>query len=539
MRTKMKKILPFVIVSTLVTLAAPPANDNFVNRIVLPGASGIITGTTAEASLESGEPAHAYYLTFSGTNSIWYTWTAPATATYCFNTGNTYNNIVCAYTGNSITNLKKVAYMEGGITFNATNGVVYNIAVINYTPISTNEFILQYTKTDITDWFDTFNNSGRHIKGYAARNGSLAYCYAEDVALAQMKTNYLGGIVSYVIKFYNYPLTGITILDKKGKKRVDNVLPSSAGTNFFIMDFNGKNLLLYDPINSKLLLYKVKKDLTLVNEQILQDVIRAYFCGSKIIAIQYNFMMLPNDAKAGITIFDKKLKRVLYSQTPKNQQIKIQDFYKQIHTCFSDNAYTLTITSYKKGKTLSQHKVDIHTGKDLALCIDGKGGLLYWERVYNGFIYQNSSLNYIDKKGNYIFQNKNLPDIGSVWEYAENSIKNLFIIFDNGSSKKISAFKINKNLKKIGESDVSNLLNFRFDGKFFIAEQYLLDQYGVTSFNLKMKEFFAEPLSQGIIDYLHYNTFVRETEQPNGSYTNFIFKIFNKKKTIAEHSIIY
>src|SRR5947208_17193148 len=57
---------------------APPANDDFANRTVLSGSSITFTGTLAGATYESAETNH--FDLISGSGSVWWTWTAPASS---------------------------------------------------------------------------------------------------------------------------------------------------------------------------------------------------------------------------------------------------------------------------------------------------------------------------------------------------------------------------------------------------------------------------------------------------------------------------
>ena len=58
-------------------------NDNFSNRIVLTGANVHVTGNNATATQEPGEPNPTSH---AGSNSVWWTWTAPANGTVVIDT---------------------------------------------------------------------------------------------------------------------------------------------------------------------------------------------------------------------------------------------------------------------------------------------------------------------------------------------------------------------------------------------------------------------------------------------------------------------
>ena len=75
-----------------------------------------------------------------GTNSVWFTWTAPATGIATFRTtGSTFDTLLAIYTGTNVGALTEVASDEdrGGFlasqaSFNATGGTVYRIAIAGF-----------------------------------------------------------------------------------------------------------------------------------------------------------------------------------------------------------------------------------------------------------------------------------------------------------------------------------------------------------------------------------------------------------------------
>ncbi len=117
-----------------VTVPSPAANDNFVAASALSGASGVASGTNNFATRESGEPLHAGK---QGSNSVWYTWQAPAQGIATFRTtGSTFDTLLAIYTGTGVNSLTNIANDEdnGGfltslLSFNANTGVTYRIAV--------------------------------------------------------------------------------------------------------------------------------------------------------------------------------------------------------------------------------------------------------------------------------------------------------------------------------------------------------------------------------------------------------------------------
>jgi hypothetical protein len=110
---------------------APP-NDNFANRIALTGDTANATGSNIRATGEAGEPNQS-----GETNSVWWTWTAPNTGNYTFNTvGSGYDTWLSLFTGSDVSNLSLVAFNDdsgGGLTSRidlaAIAGQTYQIAV--------------------------------------------------------------------------------------------------------------------------------------------------------------------------------------------------------------------------------------------------------------------------------------------------------------------------------------------------------------------------------------------------------------------------
>lgn len=124
-----------------------PANDSFGSAVVLSGSQGGVSGRNHMATLDNNEPAHAGQ---TGGRSVWFRWVAPATGDAVFDTfGSTFDTVLAAYSGNSISGLDGVAANDDAvvldldgdgtnetpyivasrITFRATSGTSYRIAV--------------------------------------------------------------------------------------------------------------------------------------------------------------------------------------------------------------------------------------------------------------------------------------------------------------------------------------------------------------------------------------------------------------------------
>ena len=120
--------------SAIVNITERPPNDFFVDATPLPGSTPSATGTNAGASNEPGEPNHA---NVTGGKSVWWRWTAPATASMrVATTGSNFDTLLAIYTGGAVNALTLIAAnndanstTQSQVTFSAVAGVTYQIAV--------------------------------------------------------------------------------------------------------------------------------------------------------------------------------------------------------------------------------------------------------------------------------------------------------------------------------------------------------------------------------------------------------------------------
>lgn len=128
-------------VSLTLNLVAPAGggagNDQFANRTPLPAAGGSFSSTNVGATREPAEPNHAG---LSPTRSVWFTWTATSTGQVTVSTsGSNFDTVLAIYTGGALGSLVSVASNDdfgsstaSQVSFNATAGVTYQIAVDGY-----------------------------------------------------------------------------------------------------------------------------------------------------------------------------------------------------------------------------------------------------------------------------------------------------------------------------------------------------------------------------------------------------------------------
>jgi Bacterial Ig domain/HYR domain len=82
------------------------ANDYLADAQALDGPSGSVAGSTANATVELGEPDHSGSCCNTGGHSIWYRWTAPAGGSVFFDTrGSSFDTVMRIYSGSTMQSL--------------------------------------------------------------------------------------------------------------------------------------------------------------------------------------------------------------------------------------------------------------------------------------------------------------------------------------------------------------------------------------------------------------------------------------------------
>ncbi len=127
----------------LITLNQPGGpssslNDHFTNAFLLPHVTGGDIGNSTGATREPAEPLHRANTTSS--HSLWWRWTAPSNMSVTIGTdGSGFDTVLAVYRGATLATLTKVTDDDDSgpgnlslLTFNATNGVTYFIAVDGY-----------------------------------------------------------------------------------------------------------------------------------------------------------------------------------------------------------------------------------------------------------------------------------------------------------------------------------------------------------------------------------------------------------------------
>jgi uncharacterized repeat protein (TIGR02543 family) len=134
------------------TTANIPANDDFTNLTALTGSTNNLFANNTYATKEPGEPNHAGN---AGGHSLWWSWLAPTNGIVTLNNfGSSFQTLLAVYTGGVLTNLTPVASSINGsataVTFKATAGTTYDIAVDGYNGATGNIVLYLALSPDVT-----------------------------------------------------------------------------------------------------------------------------------------------------------------------------------------------------------------------------------------------------------------------------------------------------------------------------------------------------------------------------------------------------
>jgi hypothetical protein len=124
--------------TAMLTITAPPPNDNFVNAAIINGTLGTVTAATFLATKEKGEPKTI--ATLPGGRSVWWKWVAPVSGQVTLDTlGSDFDTLLGVYTGKTAT--PKVSGLKL-VVANDNDGLATTSAVSFHAVAGTTYFLL-------------------------------------------------------------------------------------------------------------------------------------------------------------------------------------------------------------------------------------------------------------------------------------------------------------------------------------------------------------------------------------------------------------
>jgi hypothetical protein len=192
-------------------------NDAFAAATILGGTDVTVTGTTAAATKEAGEPSHAGN---PGGRSVWYRWTAPSANVFDIDTaGSPFNTLLGVYTGSAVNALTAITSNDdagGGtttsrVTLSAVAGTTYRIAVDGFGGAA-GGFTLRvaYVSPPANDWF-------YRAQEMAVPDGSTSPVRSANATKESGEPNHAGNAGGRSVWYsWSAPSTGTATFDTAG-----------------------------------------------------------------------------------------------------------------------------------------------------------------------------------------------------------------------------------------------------------------------------------------------------------------------------------
>lgn len=372
---------------------AAPNNDMFAARYALSGEEGMTNGSNVDATIEAGEST----VNYDGTQTVWWTWTAPAAGTYAFDTyGSDFDTVLAIWQGTAPASLTLVGVNDDNDTlqsffpFAATSGGVYQIQVNGYNESKIGIITLNWARVTWTNQYTTTNVENEvwlTSKGTALQRANYS------IRTEYWGTDSMARAVYY--DWYVYPLGSASVADKKGNKVVDHQAFPGAPVEAWIEDFDGTQVLLGNEAQAynEVFLYKVAKgSFALVGTAVISnDYDKAWFTPGGI------FVQWAATTMEGLQCWHKKLKKLLW-QLPLAPGW-FEDIYDNGFSFFATEAGGNTeYTVYKKNKIMGANTLSNAFEK---IRTDEKGGLLYWSAAAG----TNGPMTLVTPHGKKVFEN--------------------------------------------------------------------------------------------------------------------------------------
>ena len=237
------------------------SNDNFVDAEYLTGASGFVSGSNSDATIENGESKR-----YDSKKTVWYSWKAPLTGVAVFDTLRTVDtygaealedSILGVYTGNSIETMSEVAfnddadtgdYFESRVSFNVYKGTTYRI-VVGGSGRSSGKFLLNWNANEQSGG-GSGTGGGSSGSGGEAESDSryILSDVAADRAIASITVSADCAIDSFVLKegkVYDSMIRIVNIADREVR--------ISLPTGYTYEKFKGTSPLAIPPNSTNML----------------------------------------------------------------------------------------------------------------------------------------------------------------------------------------------------------------------------------------------------------------------------------------------
>ncbi|GEM_PF-1214986 len=521
---------------------APPVNDNFVNRTLLAGDLMIAVGTTEDATLEAGEPFHPYW--GCGSNSIWFTWTAPYSGPFRADVGASASECELAVFTNAT--LATLARVHDGyrsfVSFDAVAGRAYQIVVVGVPPAE-GMVTLELYHEILGPPFIQRTATNTTVALHPLANGTVLLAAQDDYIHSVARTNQFNMVSRYQAMWHTRP-RALNVIDRRGRYLLTNAVPPGVSTRYTVMGFDGRRIVLYDQLTMRVRVFRLRHGtLVPVAEQLLPNVLAGGLARRDIIAIQVDQGDGSREMSFGVAVFDPALaerwRTPLAPGLPVCAYTSAGVFARELLQ--NTAAY---VSVYHRGEFDHAWSFSYPPAGGFVYNFAARGEMLHYIGTGPWNAPTNNNLAYYGRDGAPQLTAITLPGVGTAWTFEDFDGARLLVSQPaTATASTLSAFILGRTVRAGGTATINYFSFAEFQNNVPVAYQYqaLFDgMHGFTTYNRTLRRArWTEPLAVGDIWLFARSVFLRALMQPSGGHTNFNVRIATRQGIIADHVFSY
>ncbi|MCX7003439.1 MAG: hypothetical protein NTV22_09220 [bacterium] len=521
---------------------APPVNDNFANRTLLAGDLIVAVGTTEDATLEAGEPFHPYW--GCGSNSIWYTWTAPYSGPFRTDVGASISE--CALAVFTNTTLATLARIHDGyrpfVSFDAVAGRTYQIVVVGVPPAE-GMITLELYHEHLGPAFIQSTATNTTVVLHPLANGTVLLAAQDEYTQSVARTNQFLMVSRHQTVAHTRP-RALNVIDRRGRYLLTNAVPPGVSTRYTVLGFNGRRIVLYDQLTARLHVFRLRRGtLVPVADQLLPNVYAGGLARRDIVAIQVDQGDGSREMSFGAAVFDPALaerwRMPLAPGLPVCVYTSAGIFARELLQ--NTAAY---VSVYHRGEFDHAWSFPYPSAGGFIYDFAVRGEMLHYIDTGTWYAPTNTGLACYDRAGVPQLTNIILPGVGSAWSFEDFDGTRLLVSQPaTAPASTLSAFILGRTVRAGGNATINHFAFAEFQNNVPVAYQYqeLFDGvHGFTTYNRTLRRArWTEPLAAGDIWLFARGVFLRAFTQPSGGHTNFNVRIATRQGVIANHVFSY
>ena len=512
---------------------AAPVNDLFANRIPVAGVTGSTPGNNTDATLEAGEQR---YYSYSNSNTVWWTWTAPSAGCYTFDTfGSAFDTILAIWQGTNLTALTLVDgnddwdSLQSLCVVQAAAGATYQIQVNGYSADDFGATTLNWSPVLWTNTYSITNAAWNNV--WLTQKGEALQQVARDIYTEMAGTNYFGTEIACEV--YSSPLGPVSIADKNGKKIVDNQPMPNVTNGAWIVGFDGKHVVVlagawgwwtWNSGQGEVLVYKVAKGgLTQVGSAtIASNAYDAWLVPGGIYVWLYD-----NNSMDGLQLWHKNLKKVLW-EVPLAEGWFDRIYDKGVTFFTKWTGSTSEITIRKKTKKLGALTLVEPAGSSLNWRTDDKGSVLHWTAL-DGI---NGPLTLVKPDGKKVFENFTPAGLETFAECLYNGKQIWFRKGSFGATATLASYKPGKQPTLNGDTTVANYEGAGIRGANSYSFSYSAGTSTVRGHDKKLVSKWDKTQAGWLWEFFDKDVYCIQNDTP----TTENFLMYKKNKDFCTHA---